>query len=150
VKTLFGEPYEGGTLTDPQQARQRIRSREQLAAHADFIARLPGRAIDRLAAVRPLIGELNWRVSPVAPRLLEVLGEPYDAVWSLNRTQLIAVLQARGLSEFVEAYATYYLRGWDAFIATQGSTEEVDGHLEVLRAGMRVVTLGQELAASLP
>ncbi len=149
VTTLWGEPYHSRTLTDEERATQRVRSREQLSVHGDFLDALPGRIIDRLGGLAaPLVGEVNWRVSPTAARVLEVLGVRYEEAWSLNRTGLVRALEERGLDELAQAYAAYYLAGWEAFLAGPEGRESGSA-LPVLRAGTRVVELGAAFAASL-
>lgn len=149
VTTLLGEPYHDRTLTDDERATQRARSREQLTVHRAFIEALPLRIIDRPGRLATgLIGEMNWRLSPIAPRVLEVLGEPYEEVWSLNRTGLVRALEERGLDELAEAYAAYYLAGWDAFLAG-AEGRKAGSALPALRAGVRVIELSAEFAASL-
>lgn len=67
---------------------------------------------------RSNIRHMNWRVSPVAPRVLSVLGLPTIEAWSLNRTQLIAALRDRDRSTLATAYTAYYESGWRCFAAT--------------------------------
>ncbi len=150
VETVWGEAYPDRTLTPEEQHAQRERDREELvrAAHLEFTSALPLRAIDRLGErLVPLIGELNWRVSPVAPRVLEMLGAPYAEAWSMNRTRLVAELRARSLDALAAAYESYYIAGWRLFLE---SAEPAAGALEVLRHGTAVVRLGAELAATAP
>jgi hypothetical protein len=149
VETLFGEPYVDHVLTEEEQAAQRARDREQLRrpSHIEFIDELPFRAIDRLGErLTPLHGELNWRVSPVAPRVLEVLGMAYAQAWSLNRTHLVAGLRERGLETLADAYESYYVAGWRLFIDGTESPAAFD----IFRAGIEVVRLGAEVAAAAP
>ena len=149
VATLWGEPYHERLLTEEERAGQRARSREQLSVHDAFLEALPLRVIDRPGALSAaLLGEMNWRLSPVAPRVLESLGVPYEVVWSLNRTALVGALEERGLHELAAAYAAYYLVGWDAFLAGPEG-RETGSALPVLRAGVRVIGLGTEFSASL-
>lgn len=149
VATLFGAPYEDRRLTDEERAAQRARSREQLGIHAAFVEALPLRVIDRpgrLSAV--IVGDLNWRISPVAPRVLECLGVPYEETWSLNRTALVRALEERGLDELARTYADYYLAGWEAFLGGEAG-HEGGSALPVLRHGVRVIELGMAFAAGL-
>jgi hypothetical protein len=91
---------------------------------------------------------MNWRLSPIAPRVLEVLGVPYEEAWSLNRTALVRTLEERGLDDLAQAYANYYLAGWEAFLAGLEG-REAGSALPVLRAGIRVIELGAAFVASL-
>lgn len=145
VETIYGEAYEDRELTPDEQLEQRTRDRDQLIRHLDFVAELPLRAIDRPGEhLTPLLGELNWRVSPVAPRVVEILGVPYAEAWSWNRTRLVLALRERELLELADAYEAYYRAGWRLFL--EGS--EGGAALDVLRAGATVVRLGAEFAAS--
>lgn len=149
VETLWGEAYPDHVLTAEEQASQRSRDREELRRtdHLEFTSALALRAIDRLGErVLPLLGELNWRVSPVAPRVLEVLGTPYAEAWSMNRTHLVAELRAQTLDKLAETYQAYYLAGWRLFLEGAGGGAAAD----VLRAGIEVVRLGARFAESTP
>jgi hypothetical protein len=141
VVTLFGEPYEGAALGAEEQDAQRDRDGENLLAQRDFVEALPMRAIDRPGPyLRRILDELPWRVSPVAPRVLSVLGGTYEDVWSANRTMLVRALEARGQGALAEAYAGYYLAGWRVFRGDESAL------LEAVRAGVRAMVLGQEVA----
>lgn len=145
VETLWGEAYREYALTEDEQAAQRARDRDELRhpAHLEFTKALPLRAIDRIGdRIVPLLGELNWRVSPVAPRVLEVAGVSYAEAWSLNRTRLVAALRERALVTLADCYQAYYLAGWRLFL--EGAQGEAAG--DVLRAGVEVVRLGARFA----
>jgi hypothetical protein len=147
VETLYGEAYPARAITEEEQAVSRARDRELLEVNAAFLGPLPLRAIDRLGGhVSGLLGELNWRVSPVAPRVLELLGVPYGEAWSLNRTELVAALRERERGELADAYERYYLAGWRRFLEGDAGS----AGLEVLRQGAEVVRLGAAFAAALP
>lgn len=146
VAVVFGEPYHELVLTEAQRGRQRARDREQLLASDAFIEALPLRAIDRPGVLlERLVSELSWRVSPVAPRALSVLGMAFEEAWSLNRTALVAALEARGVHALASAYARWYLGGWDTFL---GGWEGGRGSA-LVRAGVEVLTLGRALGRAL-
>ena len=143
VTTLYGAPYQDRTLTEEEQAISRQRDRDELLAPRAFIAALPPRIIDRPGPyLEPLLSELNWRVSPVAPRVIELAGAPYVEAWSMNRTTLVAALIERGLIPLAEAYRAYYEAGWRRFLEGQGGAPT----REVLRAGVEVLRLGAAFA----
>lgn len=149
VETLWGETYPAYHLTAEEQAVQRSRDRDELTRpdHLAFVDALPLRAIDRLGdRLVPLLGELNWRVSPVAPRVLEVLGAPYAEAWGMNRTSLVAELRARSVGPLAAAYESYYLAGWRLFLE---GPESVAADA-VLSSGVEVVRLGARFASSQP
>ncbi len=146
VRTLFGAPYEARSLTAEEQATSRVRDRAELLAHGGFLAALPLRVIDRPGPyLEPLLGELNWRVSPVAPRVLELAGAAYEDAWSMNRATLVAVLRALGrplLDALAGAYVAYYEAGWRRFRDGHGGAAT----RETVRAGVEVVRLGAACA----
>ncbi|MCC6236491.1 MAG: hypothetical protein IT299_02830 [Dehalococcoidia bacterium] len=147
VTTLYGEPYEDRTLTEEEQAVSLRRDREELLAPRAFIEALPLRVIDRPGPyLEPLLNELNWRVSPVAPRVVELAGTPYAETWSMNRTRLVSALIEAGQPSLAEAYRAYYEAGWRRYLEGEGGVPSRD----VLRAGVEVMRLGAAFAESLP
>ncbi len=145
VTTLFGEPYEARILTEAEQALSRQRDRDELLAPRAYVEGLPLRIIDRPGPyLEPLLSELNWRVSPVAPRVIELAGVSYDETWSMNRTSLVAALIEAGQAELARAYRSYYEAGWRRFLDGEGDAPS----REVLRAGVEVMRLGIAFAES--
>lgn len=143
VATLFGAPHEAHPPDEDGARRFREQDRGALFAHAEFVGALPMRVVDRPGTLLERItSELAWRVSPAAPRVLSVLGVPFEEAWSLNRTQLVAALDERGLAELARAYAGFYLAGWDVFVEGY----ERGAGAEVVRAGVEAITLGARLA----
>ena len=137
VRTLFGPEYEAGTPAD--YARSRVADAERFAADARHVAgELAGRLIDRPGRlVWNVVSTLAWRVAPAAPRLLTLLGtNPYEA-WSWNRTHLVEELLRQGCDAVAQAYADFYLAGWDGFTS----------RFEDASAGRRAVLATERLFA---
>jgi hypothetical protein len=146
VETLLGEPYASASLSEEQRAISLQRGRETLLQARDFARALPMRIIDRPGQhIAQLLGEIGWRVSPTAPRVLELLGAPYEEAWTLNRTELVHALRERGQDVLAEAYQAYYLAGWRRFVEGW----ETGAALDVLRHGAEVLRLGADFAAKL-
>lgn len=147
VTTLYGERYEDRPLSEEEQATSRRRDRDELLAPQAFIEALPLRIIDRPGPyLEPLLNELNWRVSPVAPRVVDLMGAPYVEAWSMNRTSLVAALHQQGFDPLAEAYRAYYEAGWRRFLEGEGGAPSRD----VLRAGIEVIRLGAAFAEAHP
>jgi hypothetical protein len=115
VRTLYGQAYEAASRED--YASTQAEDARLFVEDAEWVrVELPEKVIDRPGhhAWRA-ISLLGWRVSPAGPRLLTHLGmHPYDA-WSLNRSGVVRELIARGQAPLAEAYAGFYLAGWDGF-----------------------------------
>lgn len=143
VTTLHGERYEDRALSEDEHAISRQRDRDELLAPRAFIEALPLRVIDRPGPyLEPLLNELNWRVSPVAPRVIELAGTPYVEAWSMNRTALVAALIEAGQGPLAAAYRAYYEAGWRRFLEGEGGAPT----REVVRAGVEVIRLGVAFA----
>jgi len=115
VHTLFGPEYKCATRRDYADCRSA--DADRFAADARFISTdLPGKVIDRPGRlIWHAISTITWRVAPAGPRLLTQLGsDTYDA-WVLNRSGIVDALLRHGCSAVAEAYADFYLAGWDGF-----------------------------------
>jgi hypothetical protein len=89
------------TMADPRM----------LAIEPSRFVELPGRHL--FGALR----NLNWRVSPVAPRVLSALSTEYAIAWSVNRTTAVAMLGDRGEHEVATEYVGYYEHAWQYFLS---------------------------------
>ena len=120
VQALYGQPHD-----EPPKPPEEIREVDRralgallLLAQAERLKALPLRALDRPGPyLLPLLRDLNWQMSPTGPRLLALLGVPWEEAWSLNRTRIISRLESLGRGEFTADYAAYYLSGWDYFLS---------------------------------
>jgi len=123
VKTLHGEPYPSHEFTPAERAAEVARDRRHLiqftgagAEADDFLDRLPLRAIDSPGDFAvTYIRQLAWRVSPIGPRVLSVLGMSIEDAWSLNRTGIVRALHAH--PDLAQAYADFYSSGWRHFVS---------------------------------
>ncbi len=116
VTTLYGDDYPSDDYKDERRLREI--ERQRLLSHAAFLETIPLHVIDKpgvylLAAMRGI----SWRVSPIGPRALTVLGADYEEAWSFNRTRIIPLLEELGESGLATAYRTFYLSAWDYFLS---------------------------------
>jgi len=147
VATLHGTPYEAHALDEARRLAYREQDRAALLRHVEFARELPLRVIDRPGdLLRRIVDELTWRISPIAPRVLSMLGVPFEEAWALNRTHLVAALEERGHTDLARAYAGFYRAGWDLFLE---GTEGRAG-IEAVRSAVETITLGARLAETPP
>jgi hypothetical protein len=140
------EPPPTAPAADPQvlrgiDARRLVSTAEDPALRtvvADLVEQ-PGRYAH--AALR----HLNWRVSPVAPRVLHVLGVDFTEAWTMNRTHAVRHLGDLECADLAEAYASYYLAAWQGFLSGWADGEAMR---TAVAAGMKAIRLGAELATS--
>ncbi len=115
--TMFGSPFEE-VRPQPDHAFVAAVDKKSLLSdvHASWTAKLPSHLIDRPAKFlwQPL-RDMSWRISPLAPRVLSVLGASFEEAWGQNRSGLILSLRDRGETEFADTYARFYLEGWKFF-----------------------------------
>ena len=136
VATLHGTTYEAHPLDEGARLVLREQDRAALLATSSSSATCPMRVVDRPGALLlRIVDELNWRISPIAPRVLSMLGVPFEDAWSMNRTRLVAALEDRGYADLARAYAGYYRAGWDLLLEGPDSgaaTEAVRSAVEAL------------------
>jgi hypothetical protein len=137
VHTLFGPEYKAGTPSD--YAMCQAADAERFGADARFVSKeLPGKVIDRPGRlIWNAVGTITWRVGPAGPRLLTQLGAPPYDVWSWNRSRIIEELLRHDCLSVAQAYADFYLAGWDGFRS----------HFEDAAAGRRAVLAVDRLYA---
>lgn len=104
------------------------------------LVELPGRYA--FTALRTI----TWRVGPVAPRVLHLLGVDFTTAWSMNRTGCIRLLSEHGRAELADAYATYYLSAWTAF--SSGWTD-AEAARTAFAAGIQAIRLGAEIGRAM-
>jgi len=119
---------------------------KRLLVEAEYLARLPGQAVDRPAGyIRESLRQMSWRVSPAGPRVLHVLGLPTEKAWSVNRTEAVGLLREMGEAALAQDYADYYLHAWEYYLS--GHTDGTAGRSSLM-AGAKVLSRGGEVAES--
>lgn len=66
---------------------------------------------------------LNWRVSPVGPRVLSALGTKYAVAWSANRSATVRMLRDLGELELATTYSGYYEQAWSFYLSGWRDTD---------------------------
>lgn len=144
VTVLYGpdDAYPMGDYSDAEHLRGLDRA--NLLVNEPELARLPLRAIDKPGRyMTSLMRQLAWRVGPIGPRVLSLLGMDYAQAWSLNRTGLAAELEACGEDELARHYREFYLGGWRFFLS--GYEDSAAARASV-SAGVRVLERGVAIA----
>lgn len=145
VSVLYGAPYAQPDI-DEEESRQI--DRQRLLEHKEFLAVLPMTVMDKPGKhLWPALRLLSWRVSPVGPRVLSLLGVPYEEAWGTNRTRIVELLTAFGVAQLAADYAAFYLHGWDYFLS--GYKDGDAGRLAVL-SGARALEGGIAIAEAWP
>ncbi|MGE3073745.1 MAG: hypothetical protein AB7N24_06600 [Dehalococcoidia bacterium] len=143
--TLFGQPFE---KVRPQPDHTFVAAVDGKTlrndAHDRWIAGLPAHLIDRPAKFlwQPL-RDMSWRISPLAPRVLSVLGAGFEEAWGQNRSGLFSSLRNHGQPEFAETYARFYLEGWAFF---QSNYTDADSARRGLLAGLAALRQAKDIA----
>ena len=115
-----------------------------LLEQEEYLKNFPLRIIDKpLKYVAPTMRDMAWRVSPVAPRVLTLLGHEPETAWSLNRTTAHQYLVEAGENKLAEDYARFYLYGWDYFLSNY--TEQTAA-VDCITAGLNVISRGIQMA----
>ena len=139
---LHGEDYPRGDYGDADRIRRVDCTR--LTEDGAYLARFPFHLVDRPGrylweSVRTFV----WRVSPVGPRVLHILGVETEDAWSLNRTRVISRLEELGQHRLAEDYAGFYLAAWEYFLSGYSDTDA--GRLSV-GCGVEALTRAVEVA----
>ena len=136
VRTLYGAPPPKVEL---DEERVRAADARSILAGADpgTLALATVDLVDRpghhlFHAVRAL----NWRISPLAPRVLTVLGAGYVTAWSANRSEATERLRDLGQDELAGDVATFYEAAWDA---TLSGWRDTAAGLAAFTAGIRAL-----------
>lgn len=141
VKVRLGEGYPFHEV--PSETRRAI-AVKHLLDNEPYLETLGASVVDMLGKhLRLTLRTMSWRVSPTAPRVLELKGLPFVDTWSANRTQLVKLLRSSGEEDLATTYAEFYLRSWSYFLS--GDVDSGAGRAAIL-AGSRVLRRGVELA----
>lgn len=142
VRVIYGKDYSGLDTYDPERIR-RIDCQHLLDQEA-LLDRLPLMLIDKpFKYIWRGLRTLSWRVSPVGPRVLSLLGAAYDDAWGMNRTEIVSRLSELGEHRLADDYSQFYLAGWDYFLSDGLDTDA--GRL-CLASGARVIDGGISMA----
>jgi len=112
IRPLYGE-----VPLKPEESLESLRARDmdELSGLAPLLARLPEYVIERIdLEYYRVLRMLCYVVSPTPVRVLSQLTDP-KRVWTLNRTNVLQMLQHNGLNDIAQPYREYYLTGWKAF-----------------------------------
>src|SRR5579884_4565920 len=145
VRVRHGLPYPEAPVAAQDLERSRDTSRKRLRSEAtgQRLGTLPGKVADEFGPhLRRQMRELSWRVAPTGPRVLEVLGVPFQTAWSSNRTKLCRLLVENGESDLASAYASFYLNGWRYYLTGDQNGEPAR---QAILAASRVLTRGWEI-----
>jgi hypothetical protein len=141
VQTLVGLPYPA-----PRVDREKSlgAARRTLLAHESFLRDLGERVADKAGRyLWELLRDMNWRVGPTGPRVLELRGAPFLDAWGANRTAVRRMLIDRGEHALAADYAAYYLNGWQHFLSSRRDSEAAR---QAILAGARGLARGIEIA----
>ena len=118
---------------------------ERAQSHTDFLAKLPGSAVDKPGRLMwKVLRDLTFRVSPAGPWAAHFLGAPTEVAWESNRTQIYHELIARGRQDVASAYADYYTSSWGYFLSDWKDTA---AGRTAIRKGIEVIELTSEIAS---
>ena len=150
VTVLYGEDYPKGDYTDSDAIRRYdagnlLRDDEWVGQSGLQVVDKPGRYLWQALRL------VTWRVSPVGPRVLHVLGVETEDAWSMNRTTVAAAMRDRGFGDLADGYTDYYLSSWRYFLS--GLTD-TDAGRSAIGAAVRVLSegaaIGREWLAANP
>lgn len=121
VSVLYGKDYPKGDYRDSDKIR--LIDCNRVLDEEKFLAEFPSRVIDKPSRyIWDSLRALVWHVSPVAPRVLHMLGLASEKAWSINRTEAVAHLAEKGEHQLAQHYSEFYLRGWKYFLSKYSDT----------------------------
>lgn len=122
VSVLYGKEYPKADYTD--QDRIRFIDCRRVLEEEKFLSELPSRIIDKPSRyIWDSLRALVWHISPVAPRVLHMLGLPTKKAWSINRTEAVSHLKEKGEDQLAQHYSQFYLHGWRYFLSKYSDTD---------------------------
>jgi len=142
ISVLFGAAYPYPACTD--EKAMRLTDCKYLLEQEKYLHGYPQHAVDKYAKyLWQSLRTMVWHVSPTAPRVLSILGAPFEHAWSMNRTTMVTLLEEQGHNELARDYAQFYSTAWEYFLSNYEDTEA--GRAAAL-SGIRVLQKGVELA----
>ncbi len=141
ISILYGKEYPQAECRDEKKITQV--DCKHLLDQEEFIKNFPLHIVDKPSKyLWQSLRNLVWRVSPVGSRVLSMTGTPYTKAWGINRTKVVALLQALGENELVGDYSQFYLSGWDYFLSNYADTEAgrraIISGINTLRRGIEI------------
>jgi len=141
IKTLWGEDYPRATYDED---KEREKGRKRILDNAKFLDELPQWAIDKPGKYNfTVMRGLTWRISPTAPRVLQLFGMTTAEAWSLNRTGLVRALEDKQQATLAAAYTDFYLYAWEYFLSGNADTGAV--HCAI-KSAAQVLQIATEIA----
>jgi hypothetical protein len=142
ISVLYGRAYSYPAGPDEEHVRRTDCT--YLLEQEKYLLNYPQHAIDKYAkylwhSLRTMV----WHVSPTAPRVLSILGVPFERTWSVNRTTMVTLLDEKGQHELARNYGQFYINAWEYFLSHY---ENTDAGRAAARSGIRVLQKGIELA----
>lgn len=140
VRTLHGPAHVVAVDVDEEAARAADATALAQSADPRVLARATTDLVER-PGHHLLFGlrHLSWRVAPLGPRVLSVLGAGYDTAWSANRTEAVALLDAWGQAELAGHITDFYAAAWVGF---RSGWRDADAGRAAFAAGIRALRLG--------
>jgi hypothetical protein len=134
VKVLLGSNRPGPGI-DLQVSLENARG--LLLEQREFLGKLGDQVIDKPAGYkREVVRQMAWRVSPTGPRVLEVLGIPFERAWAGNRTTAVRLLRSVGEDDLAANYASFYLHAWEYYLSSYGDGESAG---DLIRSGSKIL-----------
>lgn len=145
VQTLHG-PVPAGPIDLDQAAVRRTDAASVLAsADSQVLAKAIADLLERPGHhLFALVRSLSWRVAPLGPRILSVLGVDYDRAWSANRTTVVHRLCDLGQTRLAGHIVDFYEAAWDAYLS---GWADGDAGRVVFASAVRALRLGATVAA---
>jgi hypothetical protein len=142
VRTLVG-PEPGPVRIDEEQVRVGDARRLLAAGDPQFLAKAVADLIERPSHhLFPAVRALSWRVAPVAPRVVNVLGGGFATAWSANRTEAVRLLVGLGQDALADQVMSFYEAAWVAYAS---GWRDGDAGRAAFAAGIRALRLGASL-----
>lgn len=144
VKVLYGPEPPEPDYSDI--ARVRDIAYRQLIELEDYLRIFPLHVVDKPGRyLWQSLRQMVWRVSPVGPKVLVLLGLAAERAWGMNRTAAVSELKTLGEERLAEDYADFYVSGWKYFLSDYA---DHDAARSALASAVRAMERGVEIARS--
>ena len=145
VSVLYGKNYpKPDYSSNPEKIR--LIDCNRLINEEEYLSRFPLHIIDKLSKyLWDSLRGLVWRVSPIGPRLLHILGLSTEKAWGINRTKIVSLLKEMGEHQLVQDYSEFYLFGWKYFLSKYSDS---NAGRSSLMSGINALSRGVEIGKS--